>query len=177
MPHHNQIVENQWWRENLKINQKKQNMIADLFPEKIAIQMMCNDIFKVLKKFPFKLEFYIQRKYISEVKENEILFQTKMRNYQHIGTIVSTDRKIILERELNPIEGMKMLEKVNMWYIYSFFFILKVSSKYNWFLKEKINSNLLDPGNWGGYTRQFSHSIILSSKEAVDHCKTGWVSW
>ena len=93
--------------------------------------MMCNDIFKVLKKFPFKLEFYIQRKYISEVKENEILFQTKMRNYQHIGTIVSTDRKIILERELNPIEGMKMLEKVNMWYIYSFFFILKVSSKYN----------------------------------------------
>ena len=47
-------------------------MIADLFPEKIAIQMMCNDIFKVLKKFPFKLEFYIQRKYISEVKENEM---------------------------------------------------------------------------------------------------------
>ena len=106
-------------------------MIADLFPEKIAIQMMCNDIFKVLKKFPFKLEFYIQRKYISEVKENEILFQTKMRNYQHIGTIVSTVRKIIVERELNPVEGMKMLEKVNMWYIYSFFLILKVSSKYN----------------------------------------------
>ena len=51
-------------------------MIADLFPEKIAIQMMCNDIFKVLKKFPFKLEFYIQRKYLSEVKENEILFYT-----------------------------------------------------------------------------------------------------
>ena len=93
--------------------------------------MMCNDIFKVLKKFPFKLEFYIQRKYISEVKENEILFQTKMRNYQHIGTIVSTVRKIIVERELNPVEGMKMLEKVNMWYIYSFFLILKVSSKYN----------------------------------------------
>ena len=41
--------------------------------------------------------------------------QTKLRNYQHIGTIVSTDkRKIILERELNPIERMKMLEKVNM---------------------------------------------------------------
>ena len=49
-------------------------MIADLFPEKIAIQMMCNDIFKVLKNFPFKLEFYVQRKYLSEVKENEILF-------------------------------------------------------------------------------------------------------
>ena len=26
-------------------------------------------------------------------------------------------RKIIVERELNPDEGMKMLEKVNMWYI------------------------------------------------------------
>lgn len=51
-------------------------MIADLFPEKIAIQMMWNDIFKVLKTFPFKLEFYTQRKYLSEVKENEILLQT-----------------------------------------------------------------------------------------------------
>ena len=36
---------------------------------------MCNDIFNVLKKFPFKLEFYIQREYISEVKEKEILFE------------------------------------------------------------------------------------------------------
>ena len=51
-------------------------MIADLFPEKVAIQVLCNDILKVLKNFPFKLEFYIQRKYLSEVKENEILFQT-----------------------------------------------------------------------------------------------------
>ena len=50
-------------------------MIADLFPEKIVIQVMCNDIFNVLKKFPFKLEFYIQREYISEVKEKEILFE------------------------------------------------------------------------------------------------------
>ena len=46
------------------------------FQKQTAIQVMCNDIFKVLKKFPFKLEFYIQRKYISEVNENEILFQT-----------------------------------------------------------------------------------------------------
>ena len=65
-------------------------MIADLFPEKIVIQVMCNDIFNVLKKFPFKLEFYIQREYISEVKEKEILFEIdKTENYSTNMLIIS----------------------------------------------------------------------------------------
>lgn len=37
--------------------------------------------------------------------------QTKLRNYQHIGTIVSTDKRKIILEEQNPIERMKMLEK------------------------------------------------------------------
>lgn len=51
-------------------------MITDFLPEKIAIQMICNDTFKVLKIFPFKLEFYVQIEYLSKVKEDETLFWT-----------------------------------------------------------------------------------------------------
>lgn len=40
---------------------------------------MYKDIFKVLRYVPFKLEFYVWRKYLLKFKENEILSrQTKL---------------------------------------------------------------------------------------------------